>query len=144
MPAWLKIILIVIGVIVLILVGFGVMGYVYFSQHRAEWMKAGTAAKQEGEAFAATHDASQCVDEGIKRLSSCSGLTCEIGARTFLGTCMTKAANAPPQFCSGVPRRSEIIRSAKWRIEECGRRGQPNNQACGRLMQEVQLYCERH
>lgn len=142
MPAWLKIVLIVIGVFVVILIGLGVAGYLYFTQHKEEWMKAGAAAKQEGEAFAAGKDGSQCVDEGLKRLSACAGLSCEITARAFVQSCMTKAAPAP-QLCAGVPKRSEIIRSAKWAIDECGRRGMSGSQPCGRLMQEVQRYCEK-
>jgi hypothetical protein len=142
MPAWLKIVLIVIGVFVLIIIGFGVVGFVYFNQHKEEWMKAGAAAKQEGEAFAAGKDGSQCVDEGVRRLGTCSGLSCEITARAFVQACMAKAAPAP-QLCTSVPGRSEIIRSAKWAIDECTRRGLSGNQPCGRLMQEVQRYCER-
>ena len=142
MPGWLKIVLIVIGVFVLILIGFGVFGYVYFNQHKDEWMKAGAAAKQEGEAFGVGKDGSQCVDEGLKRLSKCAGLPCEISARTFVQACMAKAAPAP-QLCTNVPKRTEFIRSAKWAIDECGRRGMAGNQACGRLMQEVQRYCEK-
>jgi hypothetical protein len=142
MPAWLKIVLIVIGVFVLIIIGFGVFGFVYFNQHREEWMKAGAAAKQEGEAFAAGKDGSQCVDEGVRRLGTCAGLSCEITARAFVQACMAKAASAP-QLCTNVPRRSEIFRSAKWAIDECTRRGLAGNQPCGRLMQEVQRYCER-
>ena len=142
MPGWLKIVLIVIGVFVLILIALGVLGYVYFNQHKDEWMKAGAAAKQEGEAFAGGKDASQCVDEGLKRLNACAGLSCEITARAFTQACMTKAAPSP-QLCNGAPKRSEIINSAKWALEECGRRGQSGNQACGRLMQEVQRYCEK-
>lgn len=142
MPAWLKIVLIVIGVIVLILISFGVIGFVYFNRHKDEWMKAGAAAKQEGEAFAPGKDAAQCVDEGVRRLGTCSGLSCEITIRVFVQSCMRKAAPSP-QLCTDVPRRTEILRSAKWAIDECSRRGLAGNQPCGRLMQEVQRYCER-
>jgi hypothetical protein len=142
MPAWLKIVLIVIGIFVLIIIGFGVVGFVYFNQHKDEWMKAGATAKREGEAFAAGKDGSQCVDEGVRRLGTCAGLSCEITVRAFVQACMAKAAPAP-QLCTNVPRRSEIIRSAKWAIDECTRRGLAGNQPCGRLMQEVQHYCER-
>jgi hypothetical protein len=134
--------LIVIGIFVLIIIGFGVVGFVYFNQHKEEWMKAGAAAKQEGEAFAAGKDGSQCVDEGVRRLGTCAGLSCEITARAFVQACMAKAAPAP-LLCTNVPRRSEIIRSAKWAIDECTRRGLAGNQPCGRLMQELQRYCER-
>src|ERR1700736_1127031 len=142
MPAWLKIVLIVIGIFVLIIIGFGVVGFVYSNQHKEEWMKAGAAAKQEGEAFAAGKDGSQCVDEGVRRLSTCAGLSCEITVRAFVQACMTKAAPAP-QLCTNVPKRTEFIRSAKWAIDECTRRGRTGDQRCGRLMQEVQRYCER-
>ncbi|MDQ6800099.1 MAG: hypothetical protein M3041_04600 [Acidobacteriota bacterium] len=142
MPAWLKIVLIVIGVFVLIIIGFGIVGYVYFNQHKEEWIKAGAAAKQDGEAFAAGKDGAQCVDEGLKRLGACSGLSCEITVRAFVQSCMAKAAPAP-QLCTNVPRRSEIISSAKWAIDECSHRGLAGSQPCGRLLQEVQRYCER-
>ena len=142
MPAWLKIVLIVIGVFVLIVIGFGVVGFVYFNQHKEEWMKAGAAAKKEGDAFAAGKDGAQCVDEGLRRLNTCSGLSCEITVRAFVQACMSKATPSP-QLCTNVPKRSEIIRSAKWAIDECSRRGMQGNQPCGRLMQEVQRYCER-
>src|SRR6266481_4911440 len=99
MPAWLKIVLIVIGVFVLILIGFGVVGFVYFNQHKEEWMKAGKAAKQEGEAFAAGKDGAQCVDEGVRRLNTCSGLSCEITVRAFVQACMSKATPSP-QLCT--------------------------------------------
>jgi hypothetical protein len=142
MPAWLKIVLIVIGVFVLIIIGFGMMGYIYFNQHKEEWLKAGAAARQEGEAFAAGKNASQCVDEGLRRLGTCSGLSCEITVRAFVQSCLSKAVPSA-QLCTNVPKRSEIITSVKWSLDECSRRGLPNNQPCGRLMQEVQRYCER-
>src|SRR2546423_13339334 len=87
MPGWLKIVLIVIGVFVLILIGFGVFGYVYFNQHKDEWMKAGAGGQQEGEALGVGKDGSHCGDEGLKRLSKRAGLPCEISARTFLQAC---------------------------------------------------------
>ena len=142
MPAWLKIVLIVVGIFVLMIVGLGAAAYIYFNQHKEEWAKAGAAAKQEGEAFAAGKDGSQCVDEGLKRLSACAGLSCEITARAFVQSCMTKAAPSP-QLCTSVPKRSEIIASAKWALDECRRRGMAGNQPCGRLMQEVQRYCDK-
>ena len=141
MPAWLKIVLAVIGVFILIVVGFGVVGFVYVNKHKEEWMKAGNAAKQEGETFAAGKDASLCVDEALRRLGSCQGLQCEVTNRIFLEHCMKKAAPSP-QLCTNVPRRSAILASARWALEECGRRGMPNNQPCGRLLQEVQRYCD--
>ena len=65
-----------------------------------------------------------------------------LSARSFVQACLTKAAPAP-QICTNVPKRSEIIRSAKWAIDECGRRGLAGSQPCGRMMQEVQRYCEK-
>jgi len=141
MPAWLKIVLAVIGVFVLIVIGFGVTVFIYVNQHKEEWVKAGNVAKQEGEAYAAGKDAGQCVDEALRRLGSCRGLQCEVMSRLFLEQCMKKAAPAP-QLCTNVPRRSEILASARWAIEECSRRGMANNQPCSRLLQEVQRHCD--
>jgi hypothetical protein len=141
MPAWLKIILIVIGVFVLLMIGFGVTMFLYFNQHKEEWMKASSAAKQEGQAYGEGKDANQCVDESVRRLGTCAGLQCEVVTRIFMQNCFTKAAPSP-QLCTGIPKRSEILRSAKWSLEECGRRGLSGNQPCGRLMQEVQRYCD--
>jgi hypothetical protein len=140
MPGWLKIVLAVVAVFVLVAIGFAVTGYLYVKQHKEEWLQAGNAAKKEGEAFAAGKDAAQCVDEAVSRVGKCQGLPCEIGVRLFLDSCTAKAAPAP-QLCTNIPPRSEIMRSARWALDECRRRGLPNSQPCGRLLQEVQRYC---
>ncbi len=142
MPGWLKIILALAAIFVLVIIGFGITGYIYVKQHRQEWMRAGDAARRDGEVFAEGKEVSQCVDEAVRRIGKCEGLPCEISERFFLQSCMKKAAPSP-QLCANVPPRSEMLHSARWAVEECKRRGQPGSQPCARLMQEVQRYCAR-
>jgi hypothetical protein len=140
MPGWLKIVLAVVAVFILVMIGFGVTGYLYVKQHKDEWMKAGSAAKKEGEAFADGKEVAQCVDEAVSRVGKCDGLPCEIAVRLFLTGCTAKAAPSP-QICTNMPPRSEMMRSVRWSMDECNRRGLPKSQPCARLLQEVQRYC---
>ena len=143
MPSWLKVVLIVIAILVLILIGFGVAGYFYVKQHKQEWSQATEAATREGEAFAQGKNESQCVDEAVSRIAKCGPLPCELVTREFMNSCLQKAARSP-EVCNGVPSDSNIIATAKWAVEECGRRGQPGSQTCTRLLQDLSEYCTPH
>jgi hypothetical protein len=140
MPSWLKIVLAILAVLFALFLVVGFIGFRYLQAHKDEWVAQGKKAQQEGEAFAAGKEATQCVDEAVRQIAGCNGLPCEIRVRLFLGGCLGKATPSA-QLCANVPHRSEVIRSAKWSLDECAQRGLPNNPPCTRLMQEVQRYC---
>jgi hypothetical protein len=133
-------VLAVLGVLVLccgILVG----GIVWWAAKNKDRLASeGKKVMVEAEAYAASHNQNDCVEEGLRRVDACSGFVCEGMAKVFTSTCVKKAQKVEG-FCDGVPPKSEIIKTSLWIVEECDRRGKTGSQQCNRLMQEVPEAC---
>jgi hypothetical protein len=139
LPWWAGL-LIVFGVLMLF-AGLVIGGIVWwFVSNKDRLVAESEESTSEAVAFADSHDQNACVDEAIRRLSSCHGLLCETQAKVFLTTCLEEAQETPG-FCDGVPRSSEIVKATLWLSDECKRRGKPNNQRCSRLLQAVTQEC---
>lgn len=139
---WWGILLIVFGILVL-LVGLGVGGIVWWvASNKDRIVAEGKQSIAEGESFGASHDQNACVDETIRKGSACDGVMCEAQTKIFAKTCLTRAQKTPG-FCDGVPPQGEIMKTSFWLIEECRRRGKPDNQRCSRLLQVVPEACQR-
>lgn len=63
-----------------------------------------------------------------------------MGVKIFLGSCFSTAARSP-ELCTDIPPRSEIVRSARWAVDECARRGMTGSNPCSRLLGDIQKYC---
>ncbi len=94
----------------------------------------------DGMAYAANNDQSACVAEGLRKLDGCPGIMCEAQIKVFAATCVRQAKKTPG-FCNGVPDATEILKTSRWIMEECSRRGKPGNQRCTRLVQVVPEAC---
>jgi hypothetical protein len=141
MPKWLKVVLILLGVVVL-LCGLSSAGaYWWVSQNKDRLKGVGEKAKKEGAAFAYEHDAPECVDEGLRRLTERSGIVDQAEHKLFLNACLEKASR-PEAFCSGVPRLGDLFASATWAMEQCVAKARPQDQDCARLMSAIQNACE--
>jgi hypothetical protein len=142
MPAWLKVILLilVIGIALAVLAVF--LGIRWFRSHEGELREQGRAVVAEGQDFGRGKDAEACVAESFARLKRCDGFICEAKTKVFLQHCVS-TSNVPPAFCEGVPRRSEILASATWALEECARRRLANDRPCTRLVGALQEACEK-
>ena len=142
MPTWLKVILIIlfIGIAVVALAVF--LGVRWLRSHEGELRDQGRAVITEAQDFGRGKDAEACVTEAFARLKRCDGFICEAKTRVFLQQCVS-TANVPPAFCNGVPKRSEILATATWALEECARRGLPNDRPCTRLVGGLQEACEK-
>lgn len=141
MPKWLKIVLVLLGVVVL-LCGLSSLGaYWWFDTNKDKLKGVGERAKKEGAAFAYQRDAEACVDEALRRLAERSGIVDQAEHKLFLKACLEKA-DRPAAFCDGVPPRTEIMLSATWAIDRCAQKGRTENQDCSRLMQAVQEACQ--
>jgi hypothetical protein len=140
LPWWLVVLLVFGG---LFLVGaLAVGGFVWWLQSNKDRLaESGKKAMDLGRSFGATHDQRQCVDEGVRQLSTRSGFIGEAEARLFLKECV-KHAQKTAGFCSGVPHRGDIMKTAVWAIGECERHGRAQDQSCGRLMQAIPEACE--
>lgn len=137
---WWAILLIVFGVLAL-LGGLVIGGAVWwFASNKDRLIAEGKQSTEEGNAYAASHDRNACVDEGLRKLDACSGIMCEAQTKIFTSTCIQSAAPMPT-FCNGVPPSTEIVKTSRWLIDECARRGKPGNQRCTRLLQVVPEMC---
>ncbi len=141
MPWW-GILLIIFGVLAFL--GLLAIGGIYWwvTANKDRLLAVGEEGAREGETFASDREQSECVDEGIRKLSSCNGLMCEAQVKIFTETCI-REAEPTPGFCDGVPPKSEIVKASMWAINECSRRGKPNNQRCTRLVQAVLEACHQ-
>ena len=141
MPKWLKVVLVLLGVLVLLCGLSGLGAYVWFNENREKLKGVQERAQNEGSAFAYEHNAEECVDEALRRLELRSGVIDQAEHKLFLKACLKKAER-PPAFCLGIPPRGELIAFAKWTVERCAAKGQPQNQDCSRLMQGLQEACQ--
>lgn len=142
MPTWLKVILIILGIGIALAALAVFLGVRWFRAHEGELREQGRAVIAEGQAFGRGKDAEACVAESFARLKRCDGFICQAKTKVFLQHCVS-AANIPPEFCAGVPKRSEILASATWALEECARRGLANDRPCTRLVGALQEVCEK-
>jgi hypothetical protein len=140
MPTWLKILLLILLVLA-VLLGIGVFFGIRWVQSKGGRLRdEGQQVMAEAREFGRGKEANACMSEAFVRLRACDGFICEAKVNVFLKTCL-EAAEVPPGFCEGVPRRDEIMAAARWTIDQCSQRGMAGDQPCNRLMRAVQEYC---
>jgi hypothetical protein len=137
-----RVLLIILGVIVLLLIAVGAIGYVMMKKHGPQLRERFEKTEAEANAFGAGKPDTACVDEAFVRLRRCDGLMCEVEVQGFTTFCM-QAAEPTAELCKGIPKPQNIMDTVKWSLEECDRRGLPQNKPCTRLIQTVQKHCFR-
>jgi len=140
MPGWLKIMLIVAVACVVLGVVAAVAGFLWFRAHAGELRERAEAVRAEARELGASSTPDGCVGGALRRLDSGRGILDQAMAQAFLGGCL-EAAPADPRFCEGVPARSEIMASVRWALGRCAELGRADDQACARILGEVQSYC---
>ena len=141
MPTWLKVVLAIVGLLVVLGV-VAVVGLFYVAKkYGPGLMEAGKHSMEEGREYGRRTDNEGCVTEAVARHTRAHGISDMIGNGLFFRTCLD-ASRPTPGFCDDVPTRLEFMKSARWQLDECKRRGlSPENQ-CGQLFQQVQQFCE--
>lgn len=141
MPTWLKVVLIVGGLLFVLAVA-AVVGIVYVAQKYGPGLvEAGKQAVSEGQAYGRTTDEQGCVDEAVARHKRAEGFTDMLNSSLFIRSCLD-ASSPTPNFCDAVPQRLEFMKAARWQLDECKRYGLSPESQCGQLFQQVQQYCE--
>jgi hypothetical protein len=138
MPLWLKILLIVAMVVVLF-IGSGV---VWWMRNKDGLIAHGKEAAAEGKQFGQGTDSQRCVDEALSRYRKEPGLGSVTWNSIFMRMCLDES-RLIPGFCDSVPKTTEFLRTAQWRIEQCSRIGLSNDTYCPNLFQPLQTFCER-
>ena len=136
MPSWLKILLIVLGVIVVVIGGLSLGIYVWWQNQGAALM----SSIGEGTTFGRNKDRTACVDEAVVRIKKEGGFTGAVKIQLFLGECL-KAARPVPGFCDDVPAQGEILKTVTW-IQELSRKYALSGTYETGLLSEIQKICD--
>lgn len=140
MPKWLKVVLIVFGVVGGLCCLGGSAAYAWLYSHKDELKDLGKTANEEGRAFGKLNDAEGCVDEALRRLQVRRGLVEQAAHQMFLKSCL-EVAPRPDGFCKGAPASGEVLAIATWSVERCAAKGARGDEDCARMMQVVQRAC---
>jgi hypothetical protein len=142
MPTWLKVTLIVGGLLLVLLVA-SVGTLVYLGvKHGPALVEAGKRSIEEGNAYGRATDEQGCVDEAVARHKRAQGFSGIINTSFFMNSCL-EVSRPTPHFCDAVPQRTDFTKAARWQLDECKRYGLTPERQCGQLFQQVQQYCER-
>jgi len=142
MPGWLKALLIVAVVIVLLVLGCIGAGVYWWTRNKDALIARGKAVVTEGRDFGRNSDNQGCVDESISRYKKDPGFGSAISNSLFMRSCLD-SSRPTPNFCSDVPKATEFVKSAQWRVEQCRRIDLSSDSYCQQLFQPVQEICER-
>jgi len=141
MPGWLKALLIVLGIIIVLVVGVVVAGVYYVSRNKDAWLAKGKEVMAEGREFGRKTDNQGCVDESVSRYKKDPGLTAIISNSLFTRACLD-VSRATPGFCDDVPKQTDFVKTARWRVAQCQRVKLANDSNCPNLFTPVQQFCE--
>lgn len=142
MPGWLKVLLIVAAVIVLLVLGCIGAGIYYVSRNKDAWIAKGKAVASEGRDFGRSSDNQGCVDESISRYKKEPGFGSAISNSIFMQSCLD-SSRPTPNFCNDVPKATEFMKSAQWRVDQCRKIDLSSDSYCQQLFQPVQQFCEK-
>jgi len=141
MPGWLKALLIVVVVVIVLVVGVVIAGVFWISHNKDAWIARGKEVMTEGRDFGRKTDNQGCVDESISRYKKDPGFTGTISNGIFMRGCL-ESSRPTPDFCDDVPRQTEFIKSAQWRLSQCTHVDLQKDNNCQNLFAPVQQFCE--
>ena len=142
MPTWLKILLAVAMVIVLLVIGVVIAGAFWWSRNKDALISRAKEVVTEGKDFGHQSDNQGCVDESVSRYKKEPGFSNAVSTGIFMRSCLD-ASKPTPGFCDSVPRETEFIKSAQWRVEQCRRFDLSRDSYCQNLFQPVQQFCAK-
>ncbi len=116
-------------------------GIYYVSSHKDAWLAKGKAVMTEGKDFGRSTDNQGCVDESVSRYKKEPGLTSVLSSTLFMRACLD-VSRKTPGFCDEVPKQTDFIKSARWRVEQCQRINLSSDRNCQQLFTPVQQFCE--
>ncbi len=142
MPGWAKALIITLVVMVLLVVGAIAAGIFWWSRNKDALIARGKAVVTEGKDAGSKSDNQGCVDQSISRYKKAPGFARSIEASIFMQTCL-QISRPTPRFCDEVPKQTEFIKTAEWRVAQCRRVDLSSDNYCQHLFTPVQQFCER-
>ena len=141
MPGWLKALIIVAIVVVVLVVAVVGVGVFYVMRNKDAWLARGKEVAEEGKRFGNTTDNQGCVDEGLSRYKKEPGFTSILSNTIFMRTCL-ESSKPTPGFCDQVPKQTDFIKAAEWKLKQCRLAGLQNDSNCQNLFTPVMQFCE--
>jgi hypothetical protein len=142
MRTWLKVVLIVGGLLVVLFIAAGVGIFFVAKRYGPGLIEAGKHSFEEGRDYGRRTDNEGCLNEAVARHARADGLGTIISNNLFLRSCLD-ASRPTPGFCDDVPERWEFVKAARWQLDECKHYGLSPESQCGQLFQQVQQFCEQ-
>jgi hypothetical protein len=142
MPTWLKVLLIIGGLVVMLVIVTVVATVVVVKRYGPQFVETVKQTGNEGEEYGRRTDNEGCVNEAVARHSHAEGFGDMLKNTIFLRTCLD-ASRPTPGFCDGVPRQVEFLKGAQWQLQQCKRYGLRPEQQCTQIFQQVQQFCEQ-
>jgi hypothetical protein len=142
MPTWLKVVLIVGGLLLTLVVGVAVAGYIVVRKYGPGFMEASQKSYNEGTEYGRRTDNEGCLNEAAARHARVNGFTDFVRNGVFMESCLN-ASRPTPGFCDDVPYETEFLKGAAWQSRQCKRFGLKPEQQCGQLFQGVQRFCDK-
>ncbi|MEK6336933.1 MAG: hypothetical protein AABM67_18575 [Acidobacteriota bacterium] len=141
MPGWLKALIAVAVIFVALVIGALIVAGFWWAQNKDKLMARAKQVVSEAQEFGANADNQGCVDESLSRYKKEPGFTTVISNSIFMRTCLEKS-RPTPGFCSEVPKQTEFVKTAQWRIEQCNKADLSKDSNCQNLFSPVQEFCE--
>ena len=141
MPTWMKVLLVLGGLLLVLVVLAVVAGFFVVRRYGPGLVEAGKQTYTEGAEYGRRTDNEGCLNEAAARQAHVEGFTDMVKNGVFMQVCL-EASRPTPGFCDGVPRQMEIMKGVTWQHQQCKRYGLKIEQQCGQLFQGVQRFCE--
>jgi len=141
MPTWLKALLAVALIIVVLVVGVIVAGVVWWSRNKDKLIGRAKEVMTEGREFGRNTDNQGCVDESVSRYKKDPGIGSVISDSIFTRACL-ESSRPSPGFCDDVPKQTQFVKTAQWRIEQCRKVDLSQDSNCQNLFTPVQQFCD--
>ena len=122
-----------------ILAVLALIGFVLWSMYGQEFVSGLKTSTEEGARVGSTTNDAVCYGKTLERIKGCEGLKCTMEAKIFASSCFRKV-RVRTELCEGVPKILNLLEYAAWQEETCEKLS-PDNEGCGKVLQEVAKYC---
>ena len=141
MPGWAKALIIVAVLLVLLVVGVIGAGVYWWSNNKDALIGRAKAVVAEGQEAGRQTDNQGCVDESVSRYKKDPGIGSVISDSIFTRACLD-SSRPSPGFCDDVPKQTQFVKTAQWRIEQCRKVDLSQDSNCQNLFTPVQQFCD--
>lgn len=115
------------------------LGVLLWSRHGDELLRAGAKHYEEGVAFGQETDEAGCLDAALTRYKANRGMAGSLASGVFVRACW-KASAPTAGFCDNVPQPLDLLRAARWQVEQSKKAG-IDEQFGAQIFAQQRAYC---